>query len=556
MALTLLSLPTSPALAYNPAIVQFRADQDGGGTLYDAVGVTALLEYVETDRFATNETLTVEYEEPDGTTTTVEFTAKAVHDDADEIPDASWAGSDSAYWLEIKNKVAQHPLIAPFFEVILISSGGDKIRIRERTAAAGWTLTVTNSEGFTVTDAAAVADATPANYRVLLEVYFENTYRAGNYALAARLDGLPEVGTGYVYYDLSSILAAECRAARATPLVPTFGTDAPFLADNFRRYYMRYTEEFGIPAAAENWTPLNPQIALDGGVSQATFAEGNFLGDLDDDNALLTWMPDGKKVAIEQPEYLAWYNHAGATRTVFLRVVAYDINDGSDATPADYFTPGLSVRAGEVAVFPVWPALFGFDVDEDVYKYTVQVGYTVIGFDALSQARTYYIDRDYYETPRNLMYLNSFGVPETWRCTGQWGKRLRVEREVAEKPLLPGFATVATDIFQHARDFDTELTYRTGFLTAAEAEALQEMLIAGEVYDVSATGYIPLRITSDAFRVTETRQELHSYEFTALPRLKMKNYSRKTLATIGSDAWLDENGAPWWDELEVAWENE
>jgi hypothetical protein len=214
------------------------------------------------------------------------------------------------------------------------------------------------------------------------------------------------------------------------------------------------------------------------------------------------------------------------------------------------------VRQGEVAIFPVWPALFGLDAEANAYKYTVQVGFTAVGFDDLSQERTYYIDREYYESERNLMYLNSFGTPETWRCTGEVGKRLKVERQTAQRPLLPGYNELASDRFQYARDWDTELIYRTGFLTSAEAEALQEMLIAGEVYDVSAAGYIPLQIASNDFRVTETRHELHSYEFTAIARLTMKNYSRKALTTIGSDAWLDENGEPWWDELTVPWENE
>ncbi len=551
MALTLLSAPEG-FFARNPAIVKLRADTDGSGTLYDAVGETSYLEYVDTDRFDTDETLTVEYTEPDGTEATVVFTAKAVYDDnIAEIPDDSWAGSDSAYWLEVKNIVAAHPRIAPFFEVLLVSSGGNKIRFRAKSTDAAWSQTVTNSAGLTVSDDALAASTLPANYKVKLEVFFENTYRGGDYALAAQLEGVPEAGTGFVYFDLSSVLTAECRAAREEPLVPQFGTDTPFLADNFRRYYFRYTEEYGAPVEVQDWTNTSPTVAIDGGVSQARFAEGDFLGAMDDEDALLTWMPDGKKVALEQPEYLAWYNHDSTTRTVFLRVVWYDITDGAASAATDYFTPGLSVRAGEMAIFPVWPALFALDTEANAYKYTVQVRHSLAD---MSQARTYYIDRDYYESERFLMYLNSFGCPETCRCTGEWGKRLRVDRQTAEKPLLPGYSELASDRFQYGRLWDNELTYRTGFLTKGEAEALQELLIAGEVYDVSADGYIPLQITSNNFRVTETRQDLHSYEFAAQPRLDMKNYSKKKLSTLLSDAWLDEFGQPWWDAFTIAWE--
>lgn len=553
MALTLISNPENVHFARNPAIVKLRADQDGAGTLFDAVGVSAELAYTGTQRFDTNETLTVVFEEPDGTTTTVVFTAKAVYDDDNEIPDNSFAGGDTAYWVAIKDIVGAHPKLAPFFLVYGSSSGGDKVIIQALNPT-GWTLTVTNTGGFTVTAVAASADATPDNYRVMLEVYVERTYRGGDFTLAAQLDGVHESGTGFVYFDLSSVLSAECRAARAEPLVPTWGTTTPFLGDNFRRYYFRYTEEYGSPAVAQDWTHGLTKLALDAGVSQATFAEGDFLGGLDETDALLTWMPDGRKISLTQPEWLAWYNHEGATRTVYLRVVWYDIADNSEGGDDYYFEPGLSVRAGEVAIFPVSPEIFGLDAAVNAYRYTVEVYHTSISPAALSQARTYYIDREYYETERYLQYLNGFGTPECVRCTGHWGKKLSVDRQLAEKPLLPGYNTLASDRYQYGRLWDNELTYRTGFITRQEAEALQELLIAGEVYDVSADGYIPLQVKTTSFVVTETRQELHSYEFVAQPRLDMKNYSKKKLNSIYGAAWLDEFGNPWFDAFTIPWE--
>lgn len=551
MPLLLISNPENVHFARNPAIVQIRADQDGSGTLFDAVGLTAQVEYVDTDRFDTDDTLVITYEEADGTTEAVTFTAKASPSGTNQFYDDTFGGTDTEYWAAVLDVVSKHPRIAPFFDVYLTASGGNKLNIVAKSVDDITDLTVTNDPVLTVNDIAVTADATPANYKVKLEVFFEDTYGEGDYALAAQLEGLPEAGTGYVYFDISSVLAAECRAARAEPLVPVYGTDEPFLADNFRRYYIRYTEEYGAPVVVQDWTYGSVKIALDGGVSQATFAEGDFLGAMDDADALLTWMPDGKRVSLEQPEYLAWYNHEASTQTVYLTVVWYDITDGTDQTPVDYFTPGLSVGAGEVAIFPVWPALFGLDAETDAFKYTVQV---VTSLDDLSQERTYIIDREYYESERHLMYLNSFGAPETWRCTGDWGKRLRVDRQTAEKPLLPGYNTLASDRFQYGRLWDNQITYRTGFLTASEAEALQELLIAGEVYDVSADGYIPLQITSNDFRVSETRDVLRSYEFTAQPRLDMKNYSKKKLNSLLSDAWLDEVDDPWWDAFTISWD--
>lgn len=557
MSLLLIDAPDTIAFAKNPIVFQIRADQDGAGTLYDATGVHSTLTGAFTGRFLTNETVTLTYEEPDGTSEAVIFTAKAVYDDANEIPDNSYAGSDTAYWVLVRDTIAKHPRIAPFFMVSSAIAGSDYvITIRARSTDSGWALALTTSSGFAVSDNAGTASALPANYKVLFEVFVERTYQQGDFTLSAQLQGTPAAGTGYVYFDISSIMAAECRAARSEPLVPEWNTVTPALADTLRRYYVRFTEESGEPPVAEEWQYSSNVVAvMDAGVSQSVFAEGSFLSALDDTDALLTWMPDGRKLGLSQPEFLAWYNHSGGTKSVYIEMQWYDIDTGVASASQVFFdgTP-LSVRDGEVALLPVNPTLLGLDVEPDAYKFRVRVVYDLFGNEEeLSQWRTYYIDRDYYESERYIQYLNGFGVPECWRCTGQWTKKLKVDRQTAVKPLAPGYNTFASDRYQFARLWDNELIYRTGFLTAGEAEVLQEMLIAGELYDVSSEGYIPLQITTGDFTVVETRENLRAYQFSAQPRLDMKNYSKKKLSSLLAGAWQEPGGAAWFDAFLVAW---
>ena len=172
----------------------------------------------------------------------------------------------------------------------------------------------------------------------------------------------------------------------------------------------------------------------------------------------------------------------------------------------------------------------------------------------LSEARTYYIDRDYYESTRYVQYLNGFGVPETIRCTGEWAKRVEVDRSTAVRPLLPGYLDTASDNFQFAREFTPILIYRTGYIRKGDAETLQELLIAGELYDVSADGYIPLLLTDQRFDVTSTYETLHAYQFACRPRLNMKNFSTKKLTQSDADSWEEPDGESWFDALQVAWQ--
>ena len=553
MGITLLS-PTPGAICFakNPVLFRLRS-LDVSLQTYAARGAVALLQAGSSDKFAAGESMTITYVETDGTTESVVFVASSTYiAPEDGIPDNTFAGSSSQYWEIVKNKVQAHHRIAPFFVITRTGPiGGNSIYITAIDTDPDFTVEVANTAGYTNTNTAAIADTTPDNYAVLMEVFVESTYKAGNYTLAAQLENTPDA-EGYLYFDISGILEAECRTGMIEPLVPVWSTADTALADNIRRYYIRFTEKYGAPAVNQEWEYDDVRLVMAGGISQSLFALGDFLGGMDIADALLTWMPDGRKIGLLQPEFLAWYNWDVATHLIKIERQWYDINDNTLSSSTFYFT-ALEVAAHEVGLLPVNPTLLEVDIETDAYKYRVRV------LDAdteaeLSQWRTYYIDRDYYESERYVMYLNGFGTPECWRCTGEWGKKLSVQRSVAETPLLPGYNELAVDRFQFARLYDNELTYRTGYITRAEAEVLQEMLIAGEVYDVSSEGYIPLRITANSFAVTDTNQDLHAYQFTAQPRLDMRNFSKKKLSSLLSGAWQEVGGEAWFDAFMVSWD--
>lgn len=544
--------PGTLAFAKNPVIFKFRS-LDGSDT-YAATGSVARLQAGASDKFAAAETLTVTYVEVDGTTESVVFTAAPDYSAEDAIPDDTFAGTMAQYWEAVRLKVQAHHRIAPYFVVTRTGPiGGNSIYLTALETDPDFTVEVDNTAGFTNSQPAAKADTTPDNYQVLLEVYTERTYMGGDYILSAQLENTP-AEDGYLYFDISSILEAECRAGMSEPLVPVWETDDTALADNQRRYYIRYTEIYGAPAVTQEWQYDEVRTAMAGGISQALFALGDFLGGLGVTDALLSWMPDGRKIGLNQPEFLAYYHWDVETRPIKLQMQWYDITDNDPSTATQHFTV-LNIEPKQVALMPANPTLLGLDSQADAYKYRVRVVYLddSLVYQPLSQWRTYFIDRDYFESERYLMYLNGFGTPECWRCTGEWGKKLMVQRTVAESPLLPGYNEFATDRFQCGRAFDQELTYRTGHISRGEADVLQEMIIAGEVYDVSEEGYIPLRITTNSVPVTDTNQDLHAYQFTAQPRLDMRNYSKKSMTSLISGAWQEPGGEAWFDSLLVEW---
>jgi len=568
MSVTLTSNLKAIMFARNPMVVAVRSLNMG--VPYAAKGMSAKLEAGSSDQFADGETITVSYTEPDGTSESVVFTASPTYTAENEIPDSTFSGTSTQYWEAIRAKVQAHHRIAPYFTVSKQGPfGGWRLTVQSISSDPDWIVSIDNSEGYTNGSTAATSDTTPDNYRVLMEVYFEKNYLAGDYVLAAQIEGYPDQN-GYSYYDISSILEAQCRAYRSEPFVPTFGTSTPEVSDNLRRYYVRITEEYGAPPEAQEWQYDDLRYVVDGGISQELYGEYytslsvGWFAEVDVNTSFLTWMPDGKEISLDQPEWLAWYNYTGGDKSTVLQIVRYDVDTGAAATP-EYvdFGGAPTAKNYETMLFPICPDILSGDwsivfADTD-YKFTVRVvdaesDYAGGSPEYLSPARTYYLDRTYYESKRWIQYRSGFGCPEVWRCTGDLDTRLRVDRQIAVRPLQPQYSTFATDQYQYARVFNQEFVYRTGYLRRSDAAVLQEMLITGEVYDVSSAGYIPLQLLSETFDVTSSRRDLHSYQFNARPRLDMRNYSKKKLMALVSGSWEEPDGALWFDAFLISWD--
>lgn len=553
MAVTLTS-PTfgQTIFAKNQVVFQLRSLGDLGEA-YAAQGANSKLSPGFVGQFASGETMTITYTEPDGTSESVIFTAGATYAGEAEIPDDSIGGSMSTYWEIIRTKVAAHHRIAPYFKITRSNSIiGQTLLIKALDSDPGWEIEVTNTAGISVINSAATLDTTPPNYTVLFEVYFEKSYKLGDYALVAQLKNTPD-SDGYLYFDISSVLEAECKAALDEPVVPVWNTTDSIPGNNLRRFYIRYTESYGAPIVAQDWEYDEVRTCMNGGISQSIFALGDWFDGLNVDNALLTWMPDGRTVGMNQPEFIAFYNWDSVARSVFVRVRWYDISDNAISTPEGKLT-ALELAPGEVAYLPVGPKIMGMDAHDEAYKYQVQVVYNgVDAYEPLSQWRTYFLDRDYYHSNRYIQYLNGFGTPECWRCTGVFAKRIDIQRTIAELPLLAGATEYSSDRFQFAATFKNQYTYRTGYMRRIDAESLQELLVSGEVYDVSAAGYTPLVLDTNSFEITNTEENLHSYQFTATPRLESRNFSQREDAPVANDAWQDPDGIAWEDPDSDAW---
>lgn len=113
---------------------------------------------------------------------------------------------------------------------------------------------------------------------------------------------------------------------------------------------------------------------------------------------------------------------------------------------------------------------------------------------------------------RTLQYIDGLGAPHTVVFKGRTQQSLKVKRFESIKLEPNG---LDERIFQWDEDFHTVYRYRSGYITKAEALALQEMLIYNEVEEVRTGGNVPIHILTKSFKITEELQFLHFVEFDA-----------------------------------------
>lgn len=559
--------PFETAFTRNPVIYRFRA-VDGDGNLYRPMGVRSEVRCSTFHGPEDGETMILNWTEPDGTTGSVTFTARTTPTAEDEIPAAVGASPGSypdwtSFYNAIGEKMKQHPIVGPLFRFDTVNRGsGQSYWAEALELDSDWSVSwdvsgIATPPTFDVIDTTTITlSAEPDNYRIVWDLFLESTYQSENYDRVASGEEFINADSE-AFLNLERILEAKAKTTLATPPIPAYDTNTALLADNLRRYYIRYREEYdGI--ASPSWTIASTRRVMIGGIAQTLFAAGDFLADRTQDTSLLTWKPNLRTIATDTKEYLAWYNYTGETKSVLIEYRGM-VADGSESTAQFiYESPDVQALAGETILFPVGFEQLG-QSDDAIVSYTVQVVDKSSPYDGgaaeyLSVERTYQLDRYYRESERTLMYLNGFGCPETLRCIGYHTTDLQVERDEANRTLEPGYSTSSRELFQFDEDWQNVFTYRSGYLSKAELDSLQELAIYNEAFEIFSNVYVPLFITSSQFPISETRSNLDSITLVAVPALRHRNYSNILLTeetageywlTITGGNWLTTFGQPW-----------
>ena len=400
-------------------------------------------------------------------------------------------------------------ILSKYFEINFTDASSNYyIDINARNTGSDYTLTFDNTSGdiVEITNLIGTNTNIPSDYRVYLALCLYDESMG---------DQIEPLGEDLLYID--DEMAAEDDLANyiKDQLITTFtfpfaGNNIIELTNAVKKYFIRYGEYKENTFRSLVNTFANPLIVLPGGLSEV---DKELLRDLDSDyfsfgyNAkrFLTWAPISKNTIIGVTEKLYFFVQAANLKLMKKAVYADNTVISEVGTISAVVNSIIEIFAGAVE-------LFTLSERDGLLSY--QIWIEDANGDAVSEIRTFIIDQNEYPQVRTFIFKNSFGVFDTFTCTGTLKTTDKVTGDTYEVWDGNAFKNKAFNI-QNNREYQLN----TGWLQGKETRLwLTELLMSEEVYLITGSTLLPVVLNnSKKIPRTDDLDDLYSIDLSFNP---------------------------------------
>lgn len=531
--LNFITEPSTITFSENPVVYRIQA-AGLNGQPFRAKGARSIMETTALG-FEIGGFLTLNIQEADGTPIVVKMTAKA-----DPTGEFEFLYNDEFF--NIAQQFANHRLIAPSVKVTFSESNGVKTFTAEaREIEPNW-IVLWTVEGISteITNFDFSVMNAPTGYRVGYEVFFEKEYLSAKWESVFEGFCHARDNGDDVYINISDVLSRECKASLRENPFSLYSRTQPVLADNLRRYYVRFKESAANIAPV--WTLKPVQTVLIGGLPNHEWLTGGGLDSFNASRSILSYQPT-RYIQRNGIEWLSWYNYTFQEKTVKLEIVTI-LNSGQTET----FTKSqILVPVFRTATFAVTAT--ALQLSEFVRAYNIRV-IDATTESPLSAWKLYVCEDDFPQTTRLLGYLNAFGVPETAICAGDLTRKVAIVDRRAQGVRGSSSAGQITRTERNIIDYSIQYTYRSGYINTLQKEAYTELRLSSVLFDVTTPNYLALVLkaeqTSDT--ISDTGERIYSAEWFCDLRIAPQNFGLDSLlraaSTLTEPVFSIGNGTP------------
>ncbi|MEM9928518.1 MAG: hypothetical protein AAF840_01740 [Bacteroidota bacterium] len=494
--ISVLQQPDSVQLSGNPIDFEVLASRSDGSPAISTGGVRAILTDDNGNGLNDNTFISLNWRTPEGVSRSVNFHTSGSFAAAYQIP-AYVSGPLVNYWSALAQTINNNQEVSPFFTVTWQrnSAGNYTLIAAARSLDPAWSVgwgPAASSNFSVLNDQTGNEDL---GFRIRVSVFLKVD---GIFQSLGEFGGSPNAQSRYSF-DISNMIDGAIRNALPVPGIPSFTADAPILGTNLFDYYVRITDYtttdgYGAGVLIEGKQAFAGRV---GGTLQGV----NFIETITAANSWLCSRPDRRTIGREEPVFLSHLKPGPGSASLTLQVEEFDQNGTGGVIRSVY--QNTAVEGRTPVTFPVGVAALG--IDAGTLYYRVRVASATDD----NPWRTFIIDQRTYEEERYLIYLNSFFLPEVFRCTGEISQDLEVSYSTYSRvrPLNGGRTEPGKGNW--STDTTDGYLFATGYKPKAEISAMiRELVESPRVYEFRSTGSIPLLPNGRNFSLGSTDQNL------------------------------------------------
>lgn len=359
------------------------------------------------------------------------------------------------------------------------------------------------------------------NFTYVCEIYLEQDYLSDEFTKIGELEHSVDA-QGQTVFEVQDYLDAYLE-----PTLPDVHAAASTgglvrLDSQFKRFYLRFTEKFGLEPELSTFSQQETFYVLLGGLSFEEYSTKDFfLHYLPEQRPFYTWQPVEKEVFPDQPEFLHYLvNDDGLDKFgVWMKLYYPDGNTEEH----QIFRSGTdhSVSQYELFRFPAGYeqlSIGGYSC-QTCYQYEL---YVTDGNDVqISQTRRYLVNHEYYEERNYFFFLNSLGCYDTLAATGRSRYQLGVDEQTVTRELPYDYQPTDRAVEVLQKSGEPEIMQPVGYPTKEMMLSLQDFVISKAYYKWEDDRVIPITVDIRRTTILDKNENLQELNFSyQLPRME------------------------------------
>ncbi|RDC63293.1 hypothetical protein [Adhaeribacter pallidiroseus] len=310
------------------------------------------------------------------------------------------------------------------------------------------------------------------NSEVVLELSVESEHYKGDFQpVIARRRFLTNDSANF---DLNLLLHSFLNKALDLPYLQAASIATRRVKQGILNYSFQTAFVDPVTKVIGAYTKSPVYTVVKGGLPLQDWTRLNFFGYLQEKKSFLTWLPKTKTIGPDQPEFLYWLNQSNTNDFIIERKYIGVVT----TTYKENFALDTSSPINTLISIPVKLEAVPAHVKR------IEIRLLNSNQEAISETRTFKIDRSFRRYEKFFLYENAFGVWETLRTTGPQ------ELAIDGKDEISISGNDLQSVF--AQDMQRRIKQSSGLHTPEEQEYLQGFVFSKRRYEIKGEDLLPI----------------------------------------------------------------